>query len=200
MLGKVYLLLYNCCLAFGWSLVLWWTIAELQLTQTTMTVYKKVEVALKLSQTLAVLEIVHAALGLVRSSPMTTFVQVLECSYLSKHTNIIIPYMLKVQSRLVVLWLVLDPVKEIQTEFNVPMMICAWCVAEIVRYFTSRRSRGLISNISHFSRYLYYALSLVDKVPYPLTWARYSFFTFLYPIGVSGELLTIYRYSLSFSY
>ena len=53
------------------------------------------------------------------------------------------------------------------------MMIIAWCVAEIVRYW-------------------YYALSLVDKVPYLLTWCRYTFFTFLYPIGVSGELLTIY--------
>ena len=32
-----------------------------------------------------------------------------------------------------VLWLVLDPVKEVQADFNVPMMICAWSVAEIVR-------------------------------------------------------------------
>ena len=76
MLGKVYLLLYNCCLAFGWSTVLWYTIYELYSTESTTTVYKRVEVALKLSQSLAVLEIVHAALGLVRSSPLTTFIQV----------------------------------------------------------------------------------------------------------------------------
>ena len=76
MLGKVYLLLYNCCLAFGWSLVLVYTLYELYSTETTTTVYKKVEVALKLSQSLALLEIVHAAVGLVRSSPITTFIQV----------------------------------------------------------------------------------------------------------------------------
>ena len=118
----------------------------------------------------------------------------------------------QVQSRLVVLWLVLDPVKEVQADSNVPMMICAWCVAEIVRLVRSLQTyifwlRFFASQVDHISmpssgqindlfiifRYWYYALSLVDKVPYFLTWARYSFFTFLYPIGVSGELLTIYR-------
>ena len=76
MLGKVYLLLYNCCLAFGWSLVLVHTIVELYTTNTTTTVYKKINVALKVSQTLAVLEVLHAAFGLVRSNPFTTFIQV----------------------------------------------------------------------------------------------------------------------------
>ena len=81
MLGKVYLLLYNCCLAFGWSLVLVYTLYELYSTETTTTVYKKVEVALKLSQSLALLEIVHAAVGLVRSSPITTFIQVAKYNF-----------------------------------------------------------------------------------------------------------------------
>ena len=53
-----------------------YTLYELYSTETTTTVYKKVEVALKLSQSLALLEIVHAAVGLVRSSPITTFIQV----------------------------------------------------------------------------------------------------------------------------
>eukprot|EP00116_Pleurobrachia_bachei_P009663 sb/3469925/ len=149
MLSKVYLLLYNCCLACGWSIVLYQAIQELATAQNPTYVYERCQVALKISQTLALLEIFHAVVGLVRSSPFTTFVQVF------------------------VLWLVLDPVSEVHGYSNVPMMIIAWCVAEIVRYW-------------------YYALSLVDKVPYFLTWCRYSFFTFLYPIGVSGELLTIF--------
>ena len=52
------------------------TIFELYATNTTTTVYKKIHVALKVSQTLAVLEVVHAVLRLVRSSPVTTFIQV----------------------------------------------------------------------------------------------------------------------------
>lgn len=153
MLGKVYLLCYNACLFLGWTVVLVTAVKEMVETSSPLHVYKKCEVALKVSQSLAVLEILHAIVGLVKSSPFTTLIQV--------------------QSRLVVLWLVLHPVVEVQGESNVAAMICAWSVAEMVRYS-------------------YYALSLVDCVPYFLTWCRYSFFTFLYPIGVSGELLTIY--------
>jgi len=29
-------------------------------------------------------------------------------------------------------------------------------------------------------------------IPYWLTWCRYSFFILLYPLGVTGEILTVY--------
>ena len=76
MLSKVYLLLYNCCLAFGWTIVLYQAILELSTAQNPTYVYERCKVALKVSQTLALLEIFHAAIGLVRSSPITTFIQV----------------------------------------------------------------------------------------------------------------------------
>ena len=76
MLGKVYLLAYNCVLAFGWSWVLWMTVEELYTSGSSVGVYDKVKVALQVSQSLALLEIIHAAVGLVRSSPITTFIQV----------------------------------------------------------------------------------------------------------------------------
>jgi hypothetical protein len=40
-------------------------------------------------------------------------------------------------------------------------------------------------------RYLFYALSLINAVPAPLLWLRYSLFMILYPTGISGEILCI---------
>mmetsp|Transcript_4486 Transcript_4486/g.7389 ORF Transcript_4486/g.7389 Transcript_4486/m.7389 type:complete len:134 (+) Transcript_4486:453-854(+) len=41
-------------------------------------------------------------------------------------------------------------------------------------------------------RYLFYALNLIDAVPYPLFWLRYSLFAVLYPTGITGELGCMY--------
>ncbi len=41
-------------------------------------------------------------------------------------------------------------------------------------------------------RYLFYALNLVNAVPYPLFWLRYSLFAVLYPTGITGELGCMY--------
>lgn len=37
-------------------------------------------------------------------------------------------------------------------------------------------------------RYAFYALNLINAVPYPLFWLRYSLFAVLYPTGITGEL------------
>lgn len=54
--------------------------------------------------------------------------------------------------------------------------------------------------VTEMIRYTYYYLSLIQKnyntkfeIPYPLIWSRYSFFIVLYPIGVSGELITLWK-------
>ncbi|EKE37434.1 hypothetical protein ENUP19_0274G0055 [Entamoeba nuttalli] len=52
---------------------------------------------------------------------------------------------------------------------------CAWSVTEVIRYsFYSFKLFGL-------------------AVPYPLLWCRYSFFIVLYPMGVSGEVITLFK-------
>ena len=81
MLGKVYLLCYNSCLVLGWTLTLYKLIREILESENYQDVYQKCESPLKISQTLAVLEIVHASVGLVRSSPFTTFVQVIVVTF-----------------------------------------------------------------------------------------------------------------------
>ncbi|RWS17267.1 ptpla domain protein-like protein [Dinothrombium tinctorium] len=80
---------------------------------------------------------------------------------------------IQIASRLIVVWGILKPVAETQTSIGVPLIVGSWSVAEITRY-------------------LYYALNLINCIPYFLTWCRYTFFTFLYPSGVSGELILMY--------
>jgi len=68
----------------------------------------------KLIQTAAILEIFHAIIGLVRSNPMVTAIQVF--------------------SRLAVLWFPIHHISESQTSPGLTIMLFAWTLTEIVRY------------------------------------------------------------------
>lgn len=61
-----------------------------------------------------------------------------------------------------------------KTSFGLPLALFAWCITEIIRYS-------------------FYGFNLVNAAPKLLTWLRYSTFVFLYPIGVSGELICMYH-------
>ncbi|XP_016121634.1 very-long-chain (3R)-3-hydroxyacyl-CoA dehydratase 2-like, partial [Sinocyclocheilus grahami] len=62
---------------------------------------------------------------------------------------------------------------QVQSEDSVLLFVVAWTVTEIIRYS-------------------FYTFSLLNHLPYLIKWARYTFFIVLYPMGVAGELLTIY--------
>uniref|UniRef100_A0A674MIR9 Very-long-chain (3R)-3-hydroxyacyl-CoA dehydratase n=1 Tax=Takifugu rubripes TaxID=31033 RepID=A0A674MIR9_TAKRU len=62
---------------------------------------------------------------------------------------------------------------QVQSEDSVLLFVTAWTVTEIIRYS-------------------FYTFSLLNHLPYLIKWARYTFFIVLYPMGVTGELLTIY--------
>uniref|UniRef100_A0A183B5V3 Very-long-chain (3R)-3-hydroxyacyl-CoA dehydratase n=1 Tax=Echinostoma caproni TaxID=27848 RepID=A0A183B5V3_9TREM len=72
-----------------------------------------VEFLLRIFQTLALIEVLHAALGLVRSSPFTTAVQI--------------------SSRVFVVWGILFLLPEEQS-IGVPLILISWSFAEIIRY------------------------------------------------------------------
>ncbi|KAG8573744.1 hypothetical protein GDO81_012528 [Engystomops pustulosus] len=61
----------------------------------------------------------------------------------------------------------------IQNEESVLLFLVVWTVTEITRYS-------------------YYTFNLLNILPYFIKWARYNLFIVLYPLGVAGELLTIY--------
>ncbi|XP_014639009.1 PREDICTED: very-long-chain (3R)-3-hydroxyacyl-CoA dehydratase 1 [Ceratotherium simum simum] len=79
----------------------------------------------------------------------------------------------QVSSRIFMVWLVTHSIKPIQNEESVVLFLVSWTVTEITRYS-------------------FYTFSLLDHLPYFIKWARYNFFIILYPVGVAGELLTIY--------
>ena len=83
-------------------------------------------------------------------------------------------------------------------------------IVVILQFFPSALSKGYL--LIYFAwalveiiRYLYYIFSLLQKelsnfkIPYLLIWCRYSFFIVLYPIGVSGEMLTVWNAKKDFS-
>jgi very-long-chain (3R)-3-hydroxyacyl-CoA dehydratase len=115
--------------------------------------YANVETYLLIFQTAALLEVLHAATGLVRSNAVLVFLQVL--------------------SRLLVVWAVAYPFPASRNCVGILVVCIAWPLAEIVRY-------------------IYYAMNILNVMPYCVAWCRYSFFIILYPIGVTGELICIY--------
>ncbi|OWF44679.1 very-long-chain (3R)-3-hydroxyacyl-CoA dehydratase 2-like [Mizuhopecten yessoensis] len=152
-LSKIYLVAYNVAQIMGWSAIML-AICNHWVTNKSVTrVYEDVAPLLNIFQTAALLEILHCALGLVRSNVVLTAFQVF--------------------SRIFLTWGIAYSIPEIQTTVGVFMFIFAWTVTEIVRYS-------------------FYFSGLLGMVPYPLQWCRYTFFLVLYPVGVSGELLSIF--------
>lgn len=80
----------------------------------------------------------------------------------------------QILSRLIIVWCALVPFHETHQTVGLDMILWAWPLAETTRY-------------------IYYALNLMQLNLYLVTWARYTFFIGLYPLGVSGELLILYK-------
>ncbi|XP_064517512.1 very-long-chain (3R)-3-hydroxyacyl-CoA dehydratase 2 isoform X2 [Pseudopipra pipra] len=161
--------------------------------------YYSIEKPLKFFQTGALLEILHCALGIVPSSVVLTAFQVMsrvfltwavthsvkepgsmqshlgrciakchKCSTLSKGLSAQVSSMVKSRIKFSHSFMEL-----VQTEDSVLLFVVAWTITEIIRYS-------------------FYTFSLLNHLPYLIKWARYTLFIVLYPMGVSGELLTIY--------
>ncbi|RKP38866.1 tyrosine phosphatase-like protein, partial [Dimargaris cristalligena] len=84
--------------------------------------------------------------------------------------------LVQVASRIIVVWqpLQLFNVPAVTTSWALATMTIAWGVTEVVRYG-------------------YYVFNLLGMQPYPLTWARYTFFYVLYPVGATSEAVLIYH-------
>jgi len=73
-----------------------------------------------------------------------------------------------------VLFNVILPIPTIYAAAPAGAMMLAWCLSEIIRY-------------------PWYAAQIKGTCPFWLTWLRYSAFIPLYPVGVVGEMLSIYN-------
>ncbi|XP_009325448.1 PREDICTED: very-long-chain (3R)-3-hydroxyacyl-CoA dehydratase 2 [Pygoscelis adeliae] len=98
--------------------------------------------------------------------------EILHCAFGIVPSSVVLTAF-QVMSRVFLTWAVTHSVKEVQTEDSVLLFVVAWTITEIIRYS-------------------FYTFSLLNHLPYLIKWARYTLFIVLYPMGVSGELLTIY--------
>ena len=163
-LVKLYLAIYNSVSCYFWGVCLFITFKHVQISRSpTQDYWAEVEFPLKLIQTAACLEILHAKeiLGFVESGVVTTTLQgkysfwldwqfhlpSLICNYL------FLPFSL-VFSRIWVLWAVLAVSPESRVSVFTFLCIGSWSLVEVPRY-------------------AFYALNLFNAVPYPLFWLRY---------------------------
>ena len=126
-------------------------------------VWESCELPLKISQSVAIMEVLHAMLGIVRSPVAITATQV--------------------ASRLWILWGIVNLTPESTTtsvvtiggvlNLSLVTLLTAWCLSEIIRYG-------------------FFALKEVGSQPGFMVWLRYSGFLVLYPLGVSSELAMVW--------
>lgn len=137
--GNVYLVFYNVFLCLGWLIVLIQTMHHLVYEGSVTGLWESTSSVLKIFQTLAVLEIVHSAVGLVPSSVMMVLPQVF--------------------SRLTVLWPILCTFESTHTSIGLPMLLVAWSVTEVIRY--SFYFLNILKQVPSILTYLRYTLFIV---------------------------------------
>lgn len=110
---KIYLTIYNVLQAIGWSILLIYTLAELLQNAKFSVIYKNTIGLLAALQTISSLEIVHSALGIVKSQVSSNIIQIF--------------------SRLFVIWIACIYANQTGNVAYVVMLL-SWCVADITRY------------------------------------------------------------------
>ncbi|KAB8295871.1 hypothetical protein EYC80_008692 [Monilinia laxa] len=108
-----YLILYNFVSALLWLVVLGRVLLLVPLVGFGR-LYPAVGQFLKWTQTIALLEVVHAAIGVVRAPISTTGMQV--------------------SSRLLLVWFIVNPFPFVAKSAGYSSMLIAWSVTEVIRY------------------------------------------------------------------
>ncbi|KAL4437140.1 hypothetical protein ABPG75_004279 [Micractinium tetrahymenae] len=114
LLARLYLLAYNSVQFIGWAYCLWLVLQQLAQAKSLDGQYAAAGKAVSFFQLLSSLEILHAAVGLVGGSPMTSLMQ------WAGRSN--------------VLFGVVAAVPETQNRPAVGAMFLAWALSEVIRY------------------------------------------------------------------
>ncbi|GAQ88976.1 Protein tyrosine phosphatase-like protein PTPLA [Klebsormidium nitens] len=149
-----YLVVYNFLQALGWLYVAVLLLDNYFKTGSFDQSYSVVKDVVGFLLLGAFLEVIHAAVGLVRSGTLNTLLQWL--------------------GRLHVYYAVIGSVPELQSEPALAIMLLAWSLIEIIRYPQN-------------------ALATIKASPRWLVWLRYTAFIPLYPAGVLGEVILMYK-------
>ncbi|KAI1842228.1 hypothetical protein JX265_001412 [Neoarthrinium moseri] len=163
---SVYLLAYNAMSFLLWGYLTLYTLAKLSGSYPQSNVdqlYAEIMPLLAGTQTLALLEVLHAALGLVRASPLTTALQI--------------------GGKNLVVWTVMVKFPEIIVGNKVGHSWGAWEFLGCV----------LAWGCSEMIRYGYFVVQLSNgDTPNWLKWLRYNAFLVLYPAGLLSEAGLVY--------
>lgn len=164
-LGCVYMMAFNLLCSYAWIKVLL-AVVEHMLNHglpDVLLAWSEIERPLFFAQSLALLEIMHTLLGLVRSNFWTTLMQVF--------------------SRLQLVWVLFPSVSASRESIALISCVTAWSCAELLRFpfFSVQQLLQLIDMMRNDPVPL--------EVPVLLKWLRYSGFTVLYPIGITSEVV-----------
>ncbi|KAE8146454.1 tyrosine phosphatase-like protein [Aspergillus avenaceus] len=132
---QTYLLLYNSLCTLLWLHILLTTITAFTSTSLTTT-YTTLEPWTRWTQTLAAIEVLHAATGITRAPVFTTFTQAF--------------------GRCVQVWAINYAFPEVTaSSWAYPSMLFAWSVADVVRYlyFVFLLARGSVPDVLKWMRY-----------------------------------------------
>ncbi|KDD75900.1 protein tyrosine phosphatase-like protein [Helicosporidium sp. ATCC 50920] len=163
-----YLFTYNIIVGALWAHVLYDAIVAWMTHGTLPAVWEATATPLKFAQTPALLEVLHSVLGLVRSPPLVTGLQVASRLWLTWGVVALVPGATTTQA-VTLLSAGGQPVLQL----SLLTLLGAWSVTEVIRY-------------------AFFALKELGLEPYPLLWLRYSSFVVLYPLGVASELAMVY--------
>ncbi|XP_011634290.1 very-long-chain (3R)-3-hydroxyacyl-CoA dehydratase 2 [Pogonomyrmex barbatus] len=116
-LAKLYLLSYNLGQTLGWSYILYQIIQYYISPSTGSSLWDKIKLPIIIFQNAALLEIIHAATGMVPSNVIITTLQVL--------SRVIV----------VVAIILATPYTYAASSPGLPLALIAWSITEIIRYF-----------------------------------------------------------------
>lgn len=132
-------------------------------------VWETVNVPLKYSQTVALMEVIHAALGIVRSPVMITATQVASRLWVLWGIVCLAPESTTTSK----VFLGIPNMPRIGIELSLVTLLTAWCLSEIIRYGFFACKEAKVQSMA-------------------LSWLRYSGFLVLYPLGVASELSMVW--------
>jgi very-long-chain (3R)-3-hydroxyacyl-CoA dehydratase len=133
--------------------------------------FKAIFPLLKWTQTIAILEIVHSLVGLVRAKAFTTAMQVASRLGVVWAIGELLPEVIVTKNR----W-GRDTAGAPGTPYAFAGCVIAWGVTEIIRY-----------------GYFVWREGISGQIPSWLNWLRYNTFFVLYPMGISSECWLIYN-------
>jgi len=137
--GRVYLVFYNGLQFLGWSYLLLQILTHFKNVGEYGDLYAAVETTLKIFQTGALLEIIHAATGLVRSNVTVTLQQV--------------------SSRVYIVWFILHTLPASRSSIGVLLLLFAWTITEMIRY--SMYGIQLVTTTPYFLTWLRYTFFII---------------------------------------